>query len=268
MSATDRWIAGRPDPDLLSMEDAGTQSHWIGGLPDRTIGTSGPTVNQGVLFQLLGAVGLTATGKVYVTGQLNQTLGAVGLSATAVHIVGLNITQVGIELLSYQYKGHVTQVGVEVLFQQPIPAYVTQVGIEFLRSVPPAAPPIEYTPEGSFGSLYWVEFSSPDGTTKVMAPVLLPDPSTYYGGLKEPKLLQELRVSRQLSDEKGQFTSQRFTVQFDDSDRYMRILLGNEATRVIVDRRVALRLIGIEEWRARLVPRTLALGLIRSYKTG
>lgn len=143
-------------------------------------------------------------------------------------------------------------------------AYVANFFVRTLSQCNP--PPTEYAPEGSFGALYWYEFDSPDGTVQVHAPVALPDPSTYYHGYKQPKLIGGIRVSRALSDEKGQFTSQRFSVTSDDSDRYYRTLVHGQDT-VLLDRKVTARLISIDEWRARGIPRTVAIGLVRNYTT-
>lgn len=174
-----------------------------------------------------------------------------------------NVTQTGVEYADHQSAtARISQVGVEYATPRPIPTWVTQVGIEY------AVPYIEevFEPGQSFGPLVWVEVLGPDGTTRAYAPVTLPDPSTYYYGYKPPELLNVGRVARALSDEQGQYESQRFATTLDDVRRQWRVWLGETATRLILNKRVVLRMISEPAWRAKLRPRTVAIGLIRDYR--
>jgi len=156
----------------------------------------------------------------------------------------------------------VSQFGVEYAGPRIIQTLVTQFGVEV------ALPYVEeiFEPGQSFGPLVWVEVLGPDGDTRAYAPVALPDPSAYYWGWKPPALLGVGRVARALSDEHGQYESQRFSTTLDDMDRQWRIWLGDVATRLILNKRVVLRMISEPAWRAKLRPRTVALGLIRDYR--
>ena len=155
-----------------------------------------------------------------------------------------------------------TQEYVEVGMPRPVPVWVTQ---EYLEIAYPYVEEV-FEPGQSFGPLVWVEVLGPDGDTRAYAPVALPDPSTYYWGWKPPALLNVGRVARALSDEDGQYESQRFSTTLDDMDRQWRIWLGDMATRLILNKRVVLRMISEPAWRAKLRPRTVALGLIRDYR--
>jgi len=118
----------------------------------------------------------------------------------------------------------------------------------------------------SFGPLVWVEFAAPDNTTHVWAPVDLPDPSTYYHGFKSAKILGFGPTVRALSDENGDYESQRFEVTIADVDRTVRGWLGTEATRLLVNKLLVMRMISDAGRRALERPRTVALGLVRAYR--
>lgn len=127
----------------------------------------------------------------------------------------------------------------------------------------------EVTPEqgASFAPIVWVEFDSTDGTVQAWAMSDVADPSSYYHGFKTGKVLEFGRVIRALSDEKGNYETQKFSVDVSDAeDRYLATLLGADATRLIVNRRLVLRLIDDVSRRALLTPLTVAIGLIRSYR--
>jgi hypothetical protein len=118
--------------------------------------------------------------------------------------------------------------------------------------------------EGSFGPVVWIEFSSPDNSMQVWAPVPLPDPASYYYGYKAPKLLSAGVIQRTLSDEQGQYSAQRFGFVVSDLDRYLATLLG--ADQWLLNRRVVMRLISDEQRRALGIPRTVGIGLVRGYQ--
>lgn len=118
----------------------------------------------------------------------------------------------------------------------------------------------------SFGPLVWAEWTGSDAAKRVWASVDLPDPASYYEGFKEAKLLTPGTVSRELSDEKGEYQSQSFSVTVDDSDYDIRTLLGqNDTRRLIINTLIVMRMISDEDRRALLTPRTVGIGLVRGY---
>lgn len=119
----------------------------------------------------------------------------------------------------------------------------------------------------SFGPLVWVEWEGSDDTIRVWAPVDLPDPSTYYHGYKAPKLLGAGRVVRALSDEQGEYQGQTFEITINDTNRDIRTLLGvSDNRRHLLNTRLVMRMISQADWRARRVPRTVAIGKLRNYR--
>jgi len=126
----------------------------------------------------------------------------------------------------------------------------------------------EFEPEvgGNFGPLLWAEWTGPDSTRRYWAVVDLPDPATYYGGYKAPKLIEAGVVARALSDEDGTYQSQRFSATFSDIDYEVRTLLGQaDYRRLLVNTQLVLRMISDPDRRALLTPRTVAVGLVRGY---
>ena len=142
-------------------------------------------------------------------------------------------------------------------------ARLAQTVVEVLM---PYEPEIIVVTAESFGPLVWAEFSAPDASTHVWAPVDLPDPSTYYHGFKSAKILGFGPVVRALSDENGDYESQRFEVVLSDIDRTIRGWLGTEATRLLVNKLLVMRMISDTGRRALERPRTVAIGLVRSYR--
>ncbi len=129
--------------------------------------------------------------------------------------------------------------------------------------------PVEVEPEtgDSFGPLVWVEWGGSDDVIRVWAPVDLPDPDTYYHGYKAPLLLLAGRVVRALSDEQGEYQGQVFDATIDDTGRDIRTLLGaSDNTRHLLNTRGVMRMISQADWRLKLTPRTVAIGLVRNYR--
>ena len=128
---------------------------------------------------------------------------------------------------------------------------------------------VEVEPEiaQSFGPLVWVEWGGSDDAIRVWAPVDLPDPSTYYHGYKTPWLLSAGKVVRALSDEQGEYQGQTFDVTVNDTSRDLRTLLGtSDDRRHLLNTRGVMRMISQDDWRAKLVPRTVAIGKLRNYR--
>lgn len=128
---------------------------------------------------------------------------------------------------------------------------------------------VEVTPQigQSFGPLVWAEWEGSDDVRRTWAPVDLPDPADYYGGYKEPKLLRPGVIVRSLSDEDGQYQSQQFEVEISDMDRTIRTLLGrSDDQRLILNTPLVMRMISDEDRRQLLIPRTVAIGVVRGYR--
>ncbi len=131
----------------------------------------------------------------------------------------------------------------------------------------------EFLPEfqGTFGPLIWIEFEDPTdhGQIHVFSQVDLNDPASYYFGFKLGTMLSVDRVTRALSnDDDGSLEGQQFGVTFSDVDRYWRQIIGrDDLERIIINKNVKLRMISNVGRLAQEVPRTVALGIIRSYST-
>lgn len=145
-----------------------------------------------------------------------------------------------------------------------ISAQVSSVAaLVLIHSRPEIAPEIG----SSFGPLVWVEFESPDGTVPVWAAVDLPDPPEYYHGFKVAKVLEWGKMTRALSDEKGNYETQKFSVTVSDAgDRYVANLLGSNSTRLLLNKRMVVRMISDPDRRLLKTPRTVGIGISRSYR--
>lgn len=130
----------------------------------------------------------------------------------------------------------------------------------------------EFAPDflETFGPIIWVEFDDPATLqVKAFAKVDVNDPPSYYHGFKEGTVLNVDRVSRALSsDDDGSIEGQSFGVTFADVNRYWRGLLGrSDLGRIIINRTIKLRMISNEGRLVADTPRTVALGILRSYAT-
>jgi hypothetical protein len=97
--------------------------------------------------------------------------------------------------------------------------------------------------------------------------VALPDPLGYYGGFKEPRVVQWGRIVRALSEiRSGQLEGMEFTVTLSDQDRAIRTLLSQKTTKYFVNRPLVVRMIDDERRREQDVPRTVMRGLISAYQ--
>lgn len=173
-----------------------------------------------------------------------------------------NVSQVIAEAILTQDDIRVSQVVAEAItaFRE---IRVSQVVAEVVTSYTEIAPEVGQ----SFGPLVWVEWDASDGTVRVWAPVDLPDPAIYYHGYKSPRLLSAGRVVRALSDEQGEYQGQTFDVTVDDTSRDLRTLLGaSDGRRHFLNTRGVMRMISQDDWRAKRVPRTVAIGQARNYR--
>ncbi len=98
------------------------------------------------------------------------------------------------------------------------------------------------------------------------AKTALPDPSTYYGGYKEPRLLSVGGIKRALSDRMGNFETATFDVVVSDHDRLLRGLMGGNTSKWITNKTQIVRMISDPDRRALLVPRIVAIGKITDYQ--
>lgn len=98
------------------------------------------------------------------------------------------------------------------------------------------------------------------------AKIALPDPSTYYGGYKEPRLLSVSGIKRALSDRLGNFETASFDFLISDHDRLIRGKLAHLTQKWLQNKTVIARMISDEDRRALLIPRTVAIGKIRDFQ--
>lgn len=131
----------------------------------------------------------------------------------------------------------------------------------------------EFTPEtdltGETVPLIWTELNLVVGGFSGLyywAKTDLPDPSTYFGGYKEPRILSVGPITRALSDRFGQYEAASFSVLVSDADRLIRGLLAGVESRYLLNRRMIARMISDAGRRAQLIPRTVGIGLIRDYQ--
>ncbi len=130
----------------------------------------------------------------------------------------------------------------------------------------------EFAPDflETFGPVIWAEFDDPVTlAVKAFAQVDVNDPPTYYHGFKEGTILSVDRVTRGLSsDDDGTNEAQSFSITFSDVNRYWRGILGRtDLARIIINKTLKLRMISNTGRLAGDTPRTVALGLVRSYTT-
>jgi hypothetical protein len=118
--------------------------------------------------------------------------------------------------------------------------------------------------DGSIG-LFWYEWTGGDATTRPAAKVPLPDDADYYHGFKEGRVAQWYPIRRALSDRSGQYEGVSFGCLINDKDRALRAQLDADATKYFVNNIFVVRSITDEDRRAKLVPRTVARGVIRNY---
>ena len=132
-------------------------------------------------------------------------------------------------------------------------------------------PPADLVTGKTIG-LHWLEIYHKDFAaadfTYLWAAVDLNDPSTYYGGYKEARVLQFGPFERALSDSRGRHEAASFTWRVSDHDRLIRDLLDavNIDPRVWINRNVAMRTVDDVSRRALQRPRLVARGVIREQK--
>jgi hypothetical protein len=123
---------------------------------------------------------------------------------------------------------------------------------------------------GNVIGLTWAELYHADTNGNDQAylwgPVDLNDDPDYYGGYKEPRVLGFGEITRALSDGRGQYEASEFSMVVADTDRLIRGWLGRIQQKYLLNRQIVLRMIDDASRRLQLIPRTLARGIVRSYK--
>jgi hypothetical protein len=123
---------------------------------------------------------------------------------------------------------------------------------------------------GEVIGLTWAEVTHVDANdvahTYLWAPVDLIDPSTYYGGFKDGRVLGFGQIRRGLSDKHGQYESSEWSWVQSDTDRLVRGMMGNQYQRTFTNRMALARMIDDAGRRLLKKPRLLVRGVIRDVK--
>lgn len=133
----------------------------------------------------------------------------------------------------------------------------------YLYQIAPTILPIESL-TGELVPLIWAEITLDTGTL-VYAKVDLPDPSTYYGGFKQARILSVGAIKRALSDRLGNYEAAQFSLTLSDWDRAIRGKLGSEASKWFLNRFVTLRMISDTSRRQQKLARVVGIGYLRDY---
>jgi hypothetical protein len=143
----------------------------------------------------------------------------------------------------------------------------------------PPPPPTEYEPDpdvdvsGETIGLTWVEHRTKDDVLHVSSKVPLPDPFDYYGGWKEPDIIEWGTIRRALSDWRRRYEGTSFRWRHSDAPngtdhpaRFWRTLLAADETKIMLNDSVVIRMCGDAARRALELARTIVRGVIRKYK--
>lgn len=114
--------------------------------------------------------------------------------------------------------------------------------------------------------LAWVEFTDSGDNRNVWAMQALVDPGAYYGGFKEPRVIEFGAIVRALSDINGTYQGADFTLVLSDNDRVIRAKLANASTKFFLNRSLVVRMIDDASRRLGLEPRTVMRGLVADYR--
>lgn len=176
-------------------------------------------------------------------------------------------SQIGVEVASPTGTSpqRYSQLGAEVGHEGNPGQIYTQIGVEIAQ--PNIEEEIEFQGGGEVDIGHtWMEVTDKLGTLRVHSKVALPDRHDYYGGFKDDRVVQWGRLTRALSDRAGQFEAAQFTAITADTDRLYRGLADADATRVIKNRPVTVRMIDDVSRRLFLKPRTMMKGIVRGYE--
>lgn len=114
--------------------------------------------------------------------------------------------------------------------------------------------------------LTWVEFLDSGNNRNVWAMEALADPGAYYGGFKEPRVIEFGQLVRALSDINGTYQGIDFSLVLSDNDRLIRDKLSRASTKFFLNRSLVVRMIDDISRRAGLEPRTIMRGLVADYR--
>lgn len=114
--------------------------------------------------------------------------------------------------------------------------------------------------------LTWVEFTDSADIRNVWSLQALTDASAYFGGFKEPRVIEMGALVRALSDINGTYQGADFSLVLSDSDRIVRGKLKAASTKFFLNRSLVVRMIDDISRRASLEPRTIMRGLVADYK--
>lgn len=135
----------------------------------------------------------------------------------------------------------VSQAGLLVMIGVPIEVRVSQAGLLVMLSDAPD-PPCPTPSEGEDlcdavdDVVLFGQWQPGGGTVVRYAETDLPDPSGYYGGLKEGRLVSLSEVSRKLSDTLWRYDISHFTVALADDDFNLRSILCQEPGKYFTSR--------------------------------
>ncbi len=118
--------------------------------------------------------------------------------------------------------------------------------------------------------LSWVELQHKTAAgaakTYLWAPVDLPDPSFYYGGYKEPRILSFGEIIRGLSDSRGHLEGSTFSWVQADVDHLLRGLMDSVQAKYFKNKMALIRMISDASRRLFQRPRILARGVVKGYR--
>lgn len=114
--------------------------------------------------------------------------------------------------------------------------------------------------------LAWVEFTDSGNNRNVWAMQALVDPGAYYGGFKEPRVIEFGQLVRALSSIDGTYQGADFQLVLSDNDRVIRAKLSNASTKFFLNRSLVVRMIDDASRRLGLEPRTIMRGLVADYR--
>src|SRR5216683_7771992 len=149
-----------------------------------------------------------------------------------------------------------TQTYAEVFGSPPPSAIETQIYAEIFGEVRQAV----FTNADIFIGIVWMELTTRSGVQYVWSDRRLPDPSSYYLGNKEPRVIEWQRIRRAFSGMNGEYETSDFGVTLSDTDRLLREL---DKENELVNATVIVRMI-TDPGRRRLErPRVVYRGVVR-----
>jgi len=193
---------------------------------------------------------------------LGGTSGAVTVTQTQAEIFATGdpsaiATQTSVEAFGLSTPSAFgTQTYAEVFGSPPPSAIETQIYAEIFGEVRQAV----FTNADIFIGIVWMELTTRSGVQYVWSDRRLPDPSSYYLGNKEPRVIEWQRIRRAFSGMNGEYETSDFGVTLSDTDRLLREL---DKENELVNATVIVRMI-TDPGRRRLErPRVIYRGMVR-----